>query len=142
MLGVCHDDPDVTPPEKFRYGACLVVGESVRPEGEVGVQEVGGGEYAVATHRGPYQTLAQTYARLYGEWLPAGGITVDRRGYTHRHGPDVLFDLRVSEETWVGVDGTMRDRKVIESVRFASAAGRAKWAAYGGPVPNFNQTKK
>ena len=72
------------------------------------------------------------------EWLPAGGITVDRRGYTHWHGPHVLFDLRVTEETWVGVDGTLRDRMIVAGVRFAYPADRARWAAYGRPVPNFN----
>src|ERR1700760_3482862 len=74
------------------------------------------------------------------QWLPAGGITSDRRGYTHWHGPHVLFNLRVSEETWVGVDGTMRDRMIVASVRFAYRSDRARWAAYGRPVPNFNQT--
>jgi hypothetical protein len=72
------------------------------------------------------------------EWLPAGGITIDRRGFTHWHGPHVLFDLRVSEETWVGVDGTIRDRMIVAGVRFAYPADRAKWAAYGRPVPSFN----
>jgi hypothetical protein len=72
------------------------------------------------------------------QWLPAGGITIDRRGYTHWHGPHVLFDLRVSEETWVGVDGTIRDRMIIAGVRFAYPGDRARWAAYGRPVPNFN----
>lgn len=72
------------------------------------------------------------------QWLPAGGITIDRRGFTHWHGPHVLFDLRVSEETWVGVDGTFRDRMIVAGVRFAYPADRARWAAYGRPVPNFN----
>ena len=72
------------------------------------------------------------------EWLPAGGITIDRRGYTHWHGPHVPFDLRVSEETWVGVNGTMRDRMMVAGVHFAHRGDRAKWAAYGRPVPNFN----
>lgn len=72
------------------------------------------------------------------QWLTAGGITVDRRGYTHRHGPPVLFDLRVSDETWVGMDGTLRDRTVVAGVRFAHPADRARWDAYGRPVPNFN----
>jgi hypothetical protein len=71
------------------------------------------------------------------EWMPAGGTTFDRRGYAHRHGPEVLFNVRLTEETWVAVDGTMRDR-VTANGRFASAAGRATWAAYGRPVPNFN----
>jgi AraC family transcriptional regulator len=73
MLGVGHDDPQVTPADKLRYDACMTVGEYFKPEGEVGVQEVGGGEYAVVTHRGPYDTIGQTAARLCGEWLPASG---------------------------------------------------------------------
>ncbi|MGN6166934.1 MAG: hypothetical protein ACTHQQ_02010 [Solirubrobacteraceae bacterium] len=75
--------------------------------------------------------------RSMHERLPAGGITMDRRGYTHRHGPNVLFAVRLTEETWVGVDGTMRDR-MTAAARFASAGGRAKWAAWGRPQPNFN----
>src|SRR5262249_28604913 len=51
-IGVAHDDPDVTPADKVRYDACLTVGDSFVPEGEVGAQEVGGGEYAITTHRG------------------------------------------------------------------------------------------
>ncbi len=73
VLGVYHDDPEVTPPDKLRGDACITVGESFQPEGEVGVQTVGGGEYAVATHRGPYSGLVDVYARLCGEWAPGSG---------------------------------------------------------------------
>jgi AraC family transcriptional regulator len=76
ILAVPHDDPDVTPPEKVRYDACIVVDERFRPEGEVGVQQVGGGEYAVATHRGPYRTIGETFDSLCGEWLPTSGREV------------------------------------------------------------------
>jgi AraC family transcriptional regulator len=72
-IGIGHDDPHVTPPDKVRYDACITVDEHFQPEGEVGVQEVGGGEYAVTTHRGPYEKLTETYAPLCGEWLPASG---------------------------------------------------------------------
>jgi hypothetical protein len=47
----------------------------------------------------------------------------------------VWFDVVMSTETWVGVDGTMRERSVEVSQRFASAAGRARWLASGKPVP-------
>jgi AraC family transcriptional regulator len=73
ILGITHDDPEVTPPDKVRYDACVVVDDHFRPEGDVGVQEVGGGEYAVATHRGPHRMVGETFARLCGEWLPASG---------------------------------------------------------------------
>jgi AraC family transcriptional regulator len=69
-LGIVHDDPAVTPGDKIRYDACLVVGQGVKPEGDFGVQELPGGRYAVATHRGPYENLGQTYQRVYGAWMP------------------------------------------------------------------------
>lgn len=73
LLGLCHDDPDVTPPDKIRYDACLVIKEDIEPEGEIGVQAIAGGDYAVAIHRGPYEKLSETYAALCGQWIPAQG---------------------------------------------------------------------
>jgi AraC family transcriptional regulator len=73
ILGICHDDPEVTPPDKIRYDACVTVDEAFVPEGDLGVQVIAGGEYATATHFGPYQKLGETYAQLFGQWLPRSG---------------------------------------------------------------------
>jgi AraC family transcriptional regulator len=73
MLGIVQDDPEITAPEKLRYDAALVVKDGVPASGEIGIQDVGPGEYAVALHVGPYNTLGQTYARMCGEWLPESG---------------------------------------------------------------------
>ena len=72
MFGIVHDDPDVTPGDKVRYDAAVAVSRPVSPEGEFGVMELGGGRYAVATHRGPYDGLGKAYQRLYA-WLPKSG---------------------------------------------------------------------
>ena len=72
-LGMGHDDPEITPPDKIRYDACITVGPEVQPEGDIGIQETAAGEYAITTHVGPYEKLAETYARLYGEWMPNNG---------------------------------------------------------------------
>ena len=69
FVGICYDDPDVTAPEKIRYDACITVDESFEPEGDIAVQTIGGGEYAVTTHFGPYNKLGLTYNKLFGEWL-------------------------------------------------------------------------
>ncbi len=76
MLGLSHDDPDVTPLDKIRYDAAVVVNRPVQPEGEIGVMELPGGKYAVVTHRGPYERLTETYRRIYGAWLPQSGYEV------------------------------------------------------------------
>jgi AraC family transcriptional regulator len=73
FIGLSHDDPDITPPDKIRYDACLVVTGEVAPEGDIGVQQVGGGDYAVALHKGPYERLSETYAFLCGQWVPKNG---------------------------------------------------------------------
>jgi AraC family transcriptional regulator len=73
FIGLSHDDPEVTPHEKLRYDACLTVDVSFRPNGEIGVQIIPGGDYALTTHFGPYEKLNKTYARLMGQWLPRSG---------------------------------------------------------------------
>ncbi len=75
-VGVSYDDPDVTPPAKIRYDACVTVGEDVEPEGEIGVRTLPGGEFAIAEHRGPYSGLKDAYSRIYGEWAPTSGRMV------------------------------------------------------------------
>lgn len=73
MLGISHDDPEVTPGAKLRYDACLTVDEEFAPGGDIGVQTVEGGVYAVTTHTGPYHELGVTYAEFLGQWLPRSG---------------------------------------------------------------------
>ncbi len=73
MYGLCHDDPEVTPADKIRYDACVELSREVEAEGAVAVQEIPAGDYAVTTLRGPYSGLAELYARLCGEWVPAQG---------------------------------------------------------------------
>jgi len=76
FIGLSHDDPDVTPADKIRYDACVTVDDDFEPAGEIGVQTVGGGAYAVTTHHGPYEKLSQTYAALCGQWVPAHDRTI------------------------------------------------------------------
>jgi AraC family transcriptional regulator len=73
FIGICHDDPEVTPPDRIRYDACVTVDDKFMPQGEIGVQTIPGGEYAVTTHFGSYETLGESYARLLGQWLPRSG---------------------------------------------------------------------
>lgn len=73
FIGICHDDPAVSPAHKIRYDACVSVDASFRPRGEIGVQTIPQGDYAVMTHLGPYEELGQSYAKLLGEWLPRSG---------------------------------------------------------------------
>ena len=59
LIGIVHDDPDVTPPDKVRYDAAVTVNRPVQPEGEFGVMEFAGGSYAVVTPQGALRGLGQ-----------------------------------------------------------------------------------
>lgn len=74
FIGISHDDPDVTEESKLRYDACIVVSKDIKPEGEIGVQEIEGGKYAVFTHKGPYEDFGNSYGYIYGKWIPDNGI--------------------------------------------------------------------
>jgi AraC family transcriptional regulator len=91
FIGVCYDDPEVTPPEKIRYDACITVDESFEAKSEVGVRMLAGGEYAVTTYIGPYDQLGKTYAKFFGQWLPNSGREL-------RSGPFLEFYLNDPEK--------------------------------------------
>jgi len=73
FIGISHDDPQITAEDKLRYDACVTVSQPVKPEGEVGVQKIAGGKYAVFLHQGPYDNLVRTYEFIFREWLPTSG---------------------------------------------------------------------
>jgi len=73
MIGLSHDDPDVTPAEEIRYDACVTLDSEFNPTDTVDVKTIAGGDYAVTTHFGPYEKLSETYAQLCGEWLVSCG---------------------------------------------------------------------
>ncbi len=81
-LGLCYDDPDVTEAARIRYDACIVVPKAVAnpavitefPAENMSVRVVPAGRYAIAVHRGPYDSIHSTYLGLLGRWLPHRGV--------------------------------------------------------------------
>lgn len=72
-VGMPYDDPDVTPPERIRCDAALLVTKRVQVSGEVMSVTLPEREYAVVRHTGPYERLSDAYAWLCGVWLPRSG---------------------------------------------------------------------
>ncbi len=74
LLGIAHDDPAVTSEENWRYDACVAGLAEPKADGEVGVQTIAGGKYAVFEHIGAYDTLGDTFRKIFGEWYPVSNI--------------------------------------------------------------------
>lgn len=71
MYGICHDDPCVTPEDKCRFDAALTLTKEVPLEGNVNIQTVTGGKYAVFMHKGSYKDIGPVYHAICGEWIPS-----------------------------------------------------------------------
>ena len=65
LLGIGHDAPGITPPDKLRFDAAIPVDGPIRPGHRVGHQVVPESRYAMATHVGHYATLPAAYGRLF-----------------------------------------------------------------------------
>lgn len=78
-LGIGHDDPDVTAPEKCRYDACVVVPDSFAGDKWVNVVDLPGGKYAVAEFVGTAHKIRDAWEELYRSWLPGSGYQPDDR---------------------------------------------------------------
>lgn len=74
-LGICPDDGVEKSPEESRYIAGYFLKEDgdVWVRGEVELIVLPGGRVAVFTHKGPYETLWQTWNKIYRDWLPESG---------------------------------------------------------------------
>lgn len=70
VIGILYDDPEITPADKLRYDACVIVDSLFEPNGTIGLQYIAGGDYAVMSHNGSIDTVEQTILRFYGDWLP------------------------------------------------------------------------
>jgi len=69
MYGVGYDNPYITPEAECRYDACITLTKVVSTEGNVNIQTIEGGKYAVFLHKGSYKELGTLYQAICGEWL-------------------------------------------------------------------------
>ena len=77
ILGLSLDNPDITPKDRCRYYACVVVNDRAEPDGRVGLMTLRPGTYAVGRFAGGAGIFKKAYAQMYGEWLPGSGWQPD-----------------------------------------------------------------
>jgi AraC family transcriptional regulator len=78
-LGISHDDPSITPPEKCRYDACVVVPPELKPEPGINLTDLPGGKYAVTHFKGTDRDIGKAWNDLFRSWLPTSGYQPDDR---------------------------------------------------------------
>lgn len=65
LLGVAHDPPGITPEDRLRFDACLMVRGAVQLEPPLSFQELPGGHYGIASYVGPFgPTMEAAYFEI------------------------------------------------------------------------------
>jgi AraC family transcriptional regulator len=87
VWGVPHDDPISVPESQADFECCVDLGGPFEDEPKAGVRalRVGGGRWAKARHVGPYETLEETYERLYATLVDAPEWAIEDREPLHHY---------------------------------------------------------
>lgn len=75
MYGIAQDNPNITPPDRTRYDACIEVDDSFQlsGEGDVGVQLIRGGQYACTAFFGNAAEIKAAWVKFLGKTMPDAG---------------------------------------------------------------------
>lgn len=85
VLGIPYDHPEITPDDRSRYDACITIPREIsRPQGNISVQDIPGGKYAVSrievntSERNQIgKMIEDVYIECLLEWLPASGYQAE-----------------------------------------------------------------
>lgn len=93
MYGISQDNPEITPPEKCRYDACIEVDDNFKPQGDIGVQNFGGGRYACGRFTGrPGNDVHDAWTHMFAVWLPQSGYQPDNNPALELYEEDFVVD--------------------------------------------------
>ena len=79
VFTLSFDDPGEVAPEDLRSDACLELATDAVPPPGITLDTLPVGRYAIYTHRGPYDGIAEAYRRMFSLWLPQSGEDIDDR---------------------------------------------------------------
>jgi AraC family transcriptional regulator len=106
MIGIGHDDPAITSEENIRYDACITFFGDLKAEGEVGIQAIAAGRYAMFLHNGAYSEMKEVYRNIFAGWLTSSGCSLCERPVFERYlnrDPRRTKPENLRTEIWVPV---------------------------------------
>ncbi len=73
MYGIGHDNPKITPEDKCRYDACILLEEGIKVANDIKTKDLPAGKYACFYYKGETLKLVQFYLEIYKNWFPKSG---------------------------------------------------------------------
>lgn len=98
ILGIAHDDPQVTPVENCRYDSCVVLSDEYELEKNINEAVLPGGEYAIFSTEYTAEAVAQTWNEIFSIWLPDSTYQIDERPVFERY-IGASTDINIQPET-------------------------------------------
>lgn len=95
------DNPTVTPVDKCRYTASIVVGEDVQVKSPFSLSEIPKGKYAVLYFKGSPEETIKAQLSIYSDWFPNSGFEPDDFPMLERYLNDARIDGYVEMEIHV-----------------------------------------
>lgn len=92
--GIGYDNPEVTPPEKCRYDACVEVAADFEARGRFNVMTLPGGRYAARRFEGNPVEIGDAWMSIFRDWLPGSGFQVDARPCFEYYGTGFDEDVK------------------------------------------------
>ena len=77
LVGICFDDPNITPKEKCRYYACVPVPENIKKDNRAGFIDLPAGLRVFCHLECKPEVIPATFLNLYRDWLPDSGYLPD-----------------------------------------------------------------
>ena len=104
----CYDNPVLTPLDKCRYEAAIVVPETnqaamknISASEPYFVATIPAGQYAVHYYKGPGAEAIQAHLRFYSQWLPQSGYEPDHFPVMEHYLNDARVDGFVEMEIYI-----------------------------------------
>lgn len=101
--GFGYDNPTITPLDKCRYDAAVVIGENWIVPKQFKTDKIPKGKYAVLYYKGDNELNASPHLWLLGEWFPNSGYEPDNYPLFERYLNDVRNDGYVEKEIFVKI---------------------------------------
>ena len=95
------DNPTITPVDRCRYSASVVVGEDVHIQLPFSQSEIPKGKYAVLYFKGSSEETIKAQLSIYSDWLPDSGFEPDNLPMLERYLNDARVDGYVEMEIHV-----------------------------------------
>ncbi len=99
------DNPTVTPVDKCRYTASIVIAKNVQVKPPFSTAEIPKGKYAVLHYKGSPEEAINAQLGIYSEWLPDSGFEPDDFPMLERYLNDARVDGYIEMEILVKLKG-------------------------------------